>query len=129
MPADWTRRYVTFIVKRRHACTAVLFLLTLLSIFSLYQKGRIFTNFFQLYPPGHPYIQTYMEFRKMFGSANVMAICLRVREGDIFTPSAIRKVDAITRAVLNSPGSIPTRFPPSRTPASRRSTCPVTASG
>ncbi len=107
MAADWTRRYVSFIVKRRHACTAVLFVLTLLSIFSLYQKGRIFTNFFQLYPPGHPYIQTYMEFRTMFGSANVMAICLRVRDGDIFTRSAIAKVDAITRAVLNFPGVNP----------------------
>lgn len=107
MKGDLTRRYVTFLVKRRHACTAVLFVLTLLSIFSLYQKGRIFTNFFQLYPPGHPYIQTYMEFRKMFGSANVMAICLRVKEGDIFTRSVLSKVDSITRRVLNLPGVNP----------------------
>ena len=62
----------------------------------------LFTNFFDLYPPGHPYIRLYTQYREMFGTANVVLITLEVKDGDIFSsPETIRKVDRITLALLH----------------------------
>ncbi len=79
------------------------------TVFFLLQlpKLSIHTDFFDLYPPRHPYIQLYQQYREMFGGANVLVIAVEVKEGTIFTLPAIGKIDRITRALMETQGVDP----------------------
>ncbi len=80
----------------------MLFLIGVGTIYFTYQLKflRIHTDFFQLYPPKHPYIQLYKEYRHMFGTANVMSVVLEVQDGDIYNPTTLNKVDRMTKEIM-----------------------------
>lgn len=101
-----TQQYLYFLLRHRFGVCLFIFLGTL---FFGYQAIhlRVYTNFFDLYPPAHPYIQLYQEYRQLFGTANVLQIVLEVQEGDIYTVEAIKKIDAITRTVMDTRGVNP----------------------
>jgi hypothetical protein len=62
----------------------------------------IFTNFFDLYPPRHPYIQVYTKYRSLFGTSNVLVMAVEARQGTIFSdPAIIEKIDRITLDLLH----------------------------
>ncbi len=54
----------------------------------------------------NPYINTYLKYRNMFGTSNVLLMAVEVNKGTIFTdPAVIQKVDRITLDLLhNVPG-------------------------
>src|SRR6185436_9363787 len=63
----------------------------------------IFTNFFDLYPPRHEYIETYTKYRNMFGTSNVLLMAIEVQDGTLFTdPAIVQKVDRITLDLLHN---------------------------
>ena len=68
---------------------------------------QVYTNFFDLYPPGHPYIQLYQQYRKMFGTANVLMIMIERKDGDIFNVDTINKVNKATIQVMETSGVNP----------------------
>jgi hypothetical protein len=68
---------------------------------------RVYTNFFDLYPPGHPYIQLYQKYRRMFGTANVLVMSIEVKEGDIYNVDTINKINYATLQVLETSGVNP----------------------
>ena len=68
---------------------------------------RIHTDFFDLYPPAHPYIKLYNEYRHLMGTANVLQIVLEVEHGTIYTTETLKKLDALTRALMDSRGVNP----------------------
>lgn len=91
----------------RHSLV-LLVLITLGSIFFMYHTYahlKIHTDFFDLYPPNHPYIKLYKEYRKMFGSANVINVILEVKNGTVYNPETLAKVDRMTRRLLDTKGS------------------------
>lgn len=51
-----------------------------------------------LLPGGHPYIQVNKQFREIFGGANIVLVAITVKEGDIFNPETLQKIQNITRA-------------------------------
>lgn len=65
---------------------------------------RIHTDFFDLYPPKHEYIQLYKQYRTMFGTANLMSIIIEVKDGDIYNTETIKKIDKITKFVMTVDG-------------------------
>ncbi|MBU4009605.1 MAG: MMPL family transporter, partial [Proteobacteria bacterium] len=65
---------------------------------------KIHTDFFDLYPPKHEYIELYKQYRKMFGTANVMTMVLEVKNGDIYNVETIKKIDRITREIMTVKG-------------------------
>ncbi len=87
----------------------MLFLIGLGTIYFVYEMMglKIRTDFFQLYPPKHPYIQLYKEYRNMFGTANVMSIMVEVKEGDIYNKTTLKKVERITKDLLTTKGVNP----------------------
>jgi len=99
-------RYINFILKKHKL---VLFLLIIFTGVMIWETARIRmrTNFFELYPPGHPFIKVYREYRKLFGTANLLLIVLEPKEGDIYTVDFIRTVDEVTRFVLDTKGVNP----------------------
>ena len=88
----------------------ILLLVVLTGAFSwkIYTGLKVETNFFELYPPKHAYIKLYKEFRKMFGSANVLSIILERTDGkDIYNPETLKKLDELTRGILTVKGVNP----------------------
>ena len=74
MPDEEVDPAVVVVVADREAARAdaVYGVITAVSMFFVYYMWahmQIATNFFDLYPPGHPYIQLYQKYRPMFGTA------------------------------------------------------------
>ncbi len=95
--------YIAFLLRNR---VIVLLLIVLATAFFSYRVTslKVATDFFALYPPSHPYIKLYKQYRKMFGSANVLVCAVEVKKGDIYNLETIGKVDRITKALLETEG-------------------------
>src|SRR5690606_13275285 len=111
MWAQFDRRYLTqqylyFLLRHRLGVCVFIFLGTVFFGYQAFQL-RVYTNFFDLYPPSHPYIQLYQEYRQMFGTANVLQIVLEVQDGEIYTVEALKKIDGLTRGLVASKGVNP----------------------
>jgi len=52
----------------------------------------------------HPYMQTFAEYREVFGGANRVLVAIMAREGDIFTPEYFATLRQATDAVFFLPG-------------------------
>jgi hypothetical protein len=106
LPRKYVEKYLFFLLRHRWGVLVLIGGATLYFVYFMVYRMAIFTNFFDLYPPGHPYIQLYTKYRDMFGTANVVLIVVEVKDGDIFTtPDTIQKVDRITLDLLhNIPG-------------------------
>jgi predicted RND superfamily exporter protein len=97
--ARFVEGYLRFLLRYR---ATIAFLLGVATLCLSWHTPKIFTNFFDLYPPRHPYIQLYNQYRGMFGTANTLLLALEVKNGTIFDdPETIRKVDRITLALLH----------------------------
>jgi predicted RND superfamily exporter protein len=106
IPQRWIEAYLRFLLRYR---AAVSILVTLLTLFFAYNLThiRLHTDFFDFYPRRHPYIQFYNEFRRMFGTANVMNVIVEVKKGDIYNPETLQKIDRITKFMVNTRGVVP----------------------
>src|SRR5262245_51877425 len=58
-------------------------------------------------PGPDPYIQIYTDFRRMFGSANILSVILEVKDGDIYNPETLQKLDRITKRITLLKGVVP----------------------
>ncbi len=101
-----TEWYIDFLLRHR---AAVIVAVAFATLFFTNQVRHlvIYTNFFDLYPPNHAYIQLYKDYRKMFGGANVLVVAVAVKEGDIYNLATISKIDRITRALMDTKGVDP----------------------
>src|SRR5689334_18530062 len=94
--------YLFFLLRHRLAVSLVVAAITFALGGFMWTRMHIFTNFFDLYPPNHPYIQLYQQYRNMFGTANTLLLVVEVKNGTIFDdPATIQKVDRITLALLH----------------------------
>lgn len=106
LPRRWMEAYIHFLLTCRRGVLVLLTLLTLVLGYYAVQM-RVYTNFFDLYPPRHPYIQLYQKYRRMFGTANVLLLAIEVKNGDIFNVDTINKINWATLQVLQTPGVNP----------------------
>jgi len=65
---------------------------------------QMYTEFADLLPQRHPYIQVHNQIRETFGGANVITIMLEVEEGDIANPETLAKIEHVTREADKLPG-------------------------
>jgi uncharacterized protein len=96
-------RYIAFCLRHRALVLGAILLVTAFFCWHVYYL-KIGTDFFCLYPPRHPYIQLYNQYRKMFGSANVLVCAVEVKDGDIYNIETIGKIDRITKELLTTEG-------------------------
>src|SRR6266852_1492483 len=106
LPRSWMEAYINFLLKFRWPVMIVITAITLFLGYHL-KDMRVYTNFFDLYPPGHPYIQLYQKYRRMFGTANVLMIAIECKEGDIFNVDTINKINYATLQVVETAGVNP----------------------
>ncbi|HZP43044.1 MAG TPA: MMPL family transporter [Candidatus Binatia bacterium] len=121
IPKRWVEAYLRFLLRNRLAVGLVIAVMT---GFFAWQatKVRIDLEFLDFYPgplklsilghevtlrEGHPYIKIYNDFRRMFGSANVLQVVIETKHGDIFNPTTLQKIDQVTKAIVETKGVIP----------------------
>jgi predicted RND superfamily exporter protein len=106
LPRHWMEAYIHFLLRFRWPVISVLTVFTLFLGYHAEQM-RVYTNFFDLYPPRHPYIQLYQEYRNMFGTANVLVMSIETKEGDIFNLETIGHINNATLQILETAGVNP----------------------
>jgi predicted RND superfamily exporter protein len=106
IPQKLIDAYLRFLLKYRHHVSIVVTLVTLFFCWSL-KDMRLNTDFFDFYPRQHPYIKIYNEFRRMFGSANVLQIIVKKKNGDIYNPETLQKIDRVTKYIIETKGVVP----------------------
>jgi len=79
----------------------ILFLVLLATVFFAFQVPavRMASDFADLLPQEHPYIQLHNEIRDTFGGANTVIVSVEVDEGTIFTNETLQRIHRITQAV------------------------------
>lgn len=89
----------------RHPKTVLLVILALTLFFmSRIHALKIFTDFSNLLPQQHPYIQLHNSIKDSFGGANVLVVGIEFTDGDIFTNENLKKIDRMTQAIDSLPG-------------------------
>src|SRR3989442_13880874 len=106
IPQRWMEGFLRFPLPSRAAVARAVGVLTGFFPFQM-RHPPLHTAFFDFYPRRHPYIQFYNEFRKMFGTANVMNVIVEVKHGDIYNPETLQKIDRITKFMINTKGIVP----------------------
>jgi predicted RND superfamily exporter protein len=91
-------RFVEFTFKYPKSVLALIAAVTLL--FALQVPAvRIVSDFADLLPQDHAYIQLHNEIRDTFGGANNIIVAVEVEEGTIFTNDTLDRIHRITLAV------------------------------
>lgn len=65
---------------------------------------KMYSDFADLLPQGHPYIQLHNEIRDTFGGANVVIVGIEVEEGTIFENDILALIHNLTQSVDSLPG-------------------------
>jgi uncharacterized protein len=65
---------------------------------------RIATRFENFFPANHPDTLLYRKYQRRYGGAQMLVLMLRVKNGDIFNPATLQKIQDITDAVNILPG-------------------------
>lgn len=136
IPQRWIEAYLRFLLRFRGSVTIGVIVLTAafgfalthmrlnIDFFDFYPKYRSFADAFSdcrqqgkntfgcilpsIVKPGpDPYIKIYKDFRRMFGSANILSVILEVKNGDIYNPETLQKLDRITKRVTTLKGVVP----------------------
>lgn len=81
----------------------LIFTVTLLFALAL-PKLRIYSDFADLLPQQHPYIQTYNRIKENFGGANLVVMAIEVDQGTIFNDETLKLVHEATQGVDNVAG-------------------------
>lgn len=94
---------VTFLIKHKKA---VVVSMAVITVFFLSQIFRIemFTQFLDLFPQNHQYVQVHQKYAKFFGGAYNATLVLEVKNGDVFTTETLAKMSRINDAVDLIPG-------------------------
>jgi uncharacterized protein len=92
------RAIAQWILRHSWISLAVLFAFTAFFAWEA-RKVEMYSQFADLLPQGHPYIQAYNKFRTTFGGANIVALSIAVKQGDIFNQNTLSKIRYVTEAV------------------------------
>jgi predicted RND superfamily exporter protein len=65
---------------------------------------KMYSDFSDLLPQSHPYIQLHNSIKDKFGGANVIVVGIVAERGDIFNNEALRMIHEVTQAVDELPG-------------------------
>src|SRR5713101_3320267 len=65
---------------------------------------QVGTRFVDLFPSYHPYIQLNEKYQRSFGGAETLAIMVRVKNGDIFNATTLKKIQGLNQAMDSLPG-------------------------
>jgi len=89
----------------RHPRSVLMIIAALTLLFAMRIPAlKIYTDFADLLPQEHPYIQLHNGIKDTFGGANVLVIGVEFTEGDLFSNENLATIDRVTQAVDSLPG-------------------------
>lgn len=65
---------------------------------------KMYSDFADLLPQSHPYIELHNEIKESFGGANVIIVGIEFTDSDLFTNEALARIHRITQAIDALPG-------------------------
>lgn len=97
--------YLNWVLRHRIAVLALILLVTLLAV-SQARHLRIIIDPNTMLPQSHPYVMTNNKVERIFGSKYVVVVGITPKQGDIYQPAVLEKVQHITAALLQTPGVV-----------------------
>jgi predicted RND superfamily exporter protein len=91
-------RFVELNWQHPKAILVIIFIVTVFLAFQL-PAVRIVSDFADLLPQDHPYIQLHNEIRDTFGGANNIVVSIAVAEGTIFSNETLDRIHRLTMGV------------------------------
>ena len=88
----------------RRLVTLTVFVVVTVALAWLATGLRVDAGFTKLLPVEHDYMQTFLEYRDEFGSADRVAVAVMARDGNMFTPEFFALLHKVTDAVFFLPG-------------------------
>ncbi len=99
------RRYVEWILRHRWLVVISATLVTV-GLATQVKNLKIIIDPNKILPQSHPYVVTTNQVERVFGSKYVAVIGVTAKQGDIFQPAILAKVQRVTAGVLGAPGVI-----------------------
>jgi len=65
---------------------------------------KMYSDFSDLLPQSHTYIELHNDIKESFGGANVVIVGVEIENGDIFSNDALARIHRVTQAVDSLPG-------------------------
>ena len=97
------RGLVTFLIKHKKVVVIAMAVITLFFLTQIF-RIQMFTEFLDLFPKNHPYVQIHEKYAKYFGGAYQATLVLEVKQGDVFNTGTLSKMARIQDAVDLIPG-------------------------
>ncbi|RQR27562.1 efflux RND transporter permease subunit [Burkholderia sp. Bp9142] len=98
------QRFVEFCIRRRIWVVAILGVATATMGVAAFHVS-IKTDLDDLLPRTHAYIQVHERFKQSFGGSNIVSIMLEVKDGDIFNPKTLAKIQKVTQDLQRVDGA------------------------
>ncbi|WP_205833186.1 outer membrane lipoprotein-sorting protein [Azohydromonas caseinilytica] len=99
------KSYAQWLLRHRRWVIAITLLIT--AVLGVFGAGlKVIIDPVTLAPQGHPYIKATNRVDEVFGSKYMMLIGITPREGDIFQPAVLERVERITRKLETTPGVV-----------------------
>jgi len=95
-----------FCIRHRGPVAGVIAVATLLMAFTLL-KVDVRTEFSDMVPSNHPYVDVHEGYKDTFGGTNKVSILIRANEGTIFTGPILKEVQRVTRELAKVSGVNP----------------------
>jgi predicted RND superfamily exporter protein len=86
---------------RRNILMALVAFTAIMAVFAL--RLHMDAGFEKQMPIGHEYIETFQKYREDVLGANRLTVVVKARKGDIWTPTALKRVYDVTQAVMFLP--------------------------
>jgi hypothetical protein len=103
MIATLVRRLEALFFGFRVATLVVLGVITIvMAVFAA--QLRMDAGFDKQLPTGHEYTDTFFQYRDMLFGANRLMVAVHARQGDMWNPEFLRRLNDVTQAVLYMPG-------------------------
>lgn len=100
-----TRRYLEWVLRHRIAVIAIILMITAVAVTQA-RHLRIVIDPNAMLPQSHPYVMTSNKVERIFGSKYVVVVGITPKQGDIYQPAVLEKVQHITAALLQTPGVV-----------------------
>lgn len=97
------KRYIEWIIRYRYAVIALTLIATVLAV-SQARNLKVIIDPNTMLPQNHPYVLTTNLIEKSFGMKNTVVIGITPKQGDIYQPKVLEKVQRMTSAMLKAKG-------------------------
>ena len=99
------KRYFEWVIRHRLAVVIATLLVTVLAGYQA-KNLRIVIDPNTMLPQSHPYISTGVDVARVFGSKYIVVVGITPRQGDVYRPDILAKVQDMTTAFEHVPGVV-----------------------